>query len=109
MARSAFYDVGVRIIVVLAVLAVSVPAFAHQTSVKYVELDVTGSDAAVRFRVSPADVTEPMGLPPDAKPTALEAAASPQVGPYVARWLVASSHGATCVASAPTTSVDGDD
>jgi hypothetical protein len=98
----------VRILAVLAVLAVSAPAFAHQTSVKYVELDVTGSDVAIRFRVSPADVTEPMGLPPDGKPTALEAAASPKVGPYVARWLVVSSHGTTCVASAPMTSVDGD-
>jgi hypothetical protein len=97
----------VRIFVVLAVVAVSAPAFAHQTSVKYVELDVAGSDASIRFRVSPADVTEPMGLPPDARPTALEAAASPKVGPYVARWLAVSSHGA-CTASPPVTSIDGD-
>ncbi|HEX4419106.1 MAG TPA: HupE/UreJ family protein [Kofleriaceae bacterium] len=61
-------------------------AEAHQTSVKYVDVTVDGSRAQVRLTVAPGDVTEPLGLPPDARPSAA-AATTPAVAAYVARWL----------------------
>ena len=44
-------------------------------------------DRRSTLRVAPGDVTEPMRLPPDAKPTASDAATTPAVAAYVARWL----------------------
>jgi hypothetical protein len=61
-------------------------AAAHQTSVKYVDVTVDGPTAAIKLTVAPSDVTEPLGLPPDAQPT-IDAATSPAVAAYVARWL----------------------
>jgi hypothetical protein len=90
------------------VIAMTSVAAAHQSSVKYAELTVDADSLAIAFRVSPADLTEPMGMRPDATPTARVAAAVPAVGRYVARWLAVSSAGAACVPDAPTTSVDAD-
>ena len=63
-------------------------AFAHQTSVKYVDLTIDGSRVSVALKCAATDVTEPMGLPADARPTVSEALAQPAVAPYVQRWLV---------------------
>jgi hypothetical protein len=74
----------------MAVLAVRVlcaaPAAAHQTSIKYVDVTVDGRRAAIKLTVAPGDVTEPLGLAPDAAPT-VAAASVPAVAAYVARWL----------------------
>jgi HupE/UreJ protein len=71
----------------LVVAATARAAFAHQTSIKYVELVIDGERAAVAFKVAPGDVTEPMHLPADAKPSAQAAAAAAGVPAYVATWL----------------------
>ncbi len=72
--------------VVFAVVAVAAPARAHQTSVKYVDVTVEGRRATIALTVAPGDVTEPLGLAPDARPTVAEAAV-PAVAAYVAGWL----------------------
>jgi hypothetical protein len=95
-------------LVVSLVLGGARPAAAHQTSVKYVDLVVDGATVAVTFRVTPGDVTEPMGLPTDARPTAAEAAAAPAVAGFVAHWLAIRAAGAPCLASAPAIRVDDD-
>jgi hypothetical protein len=60
---------------------------------------VDGQAAAIRLTVAPSDVTEPLGLPPDAQPR-LDAATSPAVAAYVAHWLaVGPSADAPCRAS----------
>jgi hypothetical protein len=94
--------------VVLVLLVASRVASAHQTGVKYVELRVEGAELAVGFRVSPGDVTEPMGLPADAVPATRDAAATAAVAPYVARWLAVASGGEPCVPSAPAAGIDRD-
>src|SRR3954470_6888708 len=70
----------------IALAAVAAPARAHQTSVKYVDVTVEGRRATVPPPVAPGDVTEPLGLAPDARPTVAEAAV-PAVAAYVAGWL----------------------
>lgn len=71
-------------IIALAALAPRVEA--HQTSVKYVDVTVDGRRATINLTVAPSDVTEPLGLPPDARPLITEAT-TPPVAAYVARWL----------------------
>src|SRR3954464_15453921 len=73
-------------LVAIAVLAIAAPARAHQTSAKYVAVPVEGRRASVALTVAPGDVTEPLGLPPDARPAVAEAAV-PAVAAYVAGWL----------------------
>lgn len=85
------------LVVVLALVAVSPRAFAHQTSVKYVDLALDGTRVAVALKCAASDVTEPMGLPADAKPTVSEALGHAAVAPYVQRWLVL----AGCTVDAP--------
>jgi len=70
----------------IALAAIAGPARAHQTSVKYVDVTVEGRRATVALTVAPGDVTEPLGLAPDARPTVVEAAV-PAVAAYVAGWL----------------------
>lgn len=99
----------VAIAMMIAVVGPTAIAYAHQSSVKYAELRVDGDSLSITFRVAPSDVTDPLGLSPDAQPGAQRAAASPAVGPYVQRWLAVSSNGAACSASAaPITSIDAD-
>lgn len=62
-------------------------AAAHQSSTKYVDIRVDGDRAEVTLRCIPGDVTEPMKLAPDAKPSVAAAAAAPGVPAYVASWL----------------------
>lgn len=61
-------------------------ALAHQSSVKYLDLVIDGDAIAARMTVAPADLTEPLGLAPDAQPTAL-AAATPAAARYIRAWL----------------------
>jgi hypothetical protein len=91
-----------------ALAAVAVPAWAHQTSVKYVDVTVEGGRATVALTVAPGDVTEPLGLAPDARPAVAEAAV-PAVAAYVAGWLaIGSDAGAPCSAGPPAATVDTD-
>ncbi|HEX5062876.1 MAG TPA: HupE/UreJ family protein [Kofleriaceae bacterium] len=84
-------------VLVLALVAFAPRAFAHQTSVKYIDLAIHDTTVSVELRCAATDVTEPMGLPADAKPTVEEALAVAGVVPYVQHWLVLTG----CTASAP--------
>jgi HupE / UreJ protein len=99
-------------LVLVFMLALAAPAYAHQTAIKYVELTVDGAEIDVAFKVAPTDVTEPMHLPLDAKPTAAAAAATPGVAAYVARWLalaIPTNAGAlACTPTAATATADAD-
>lgn len=91
---------------VLAALAT--PALAHQTSVKYVDVAVDGPRATLQITVAPGDVTEPLGLAPDAQP-AVAQASTPAVAAYVARWIaLGPDPGAPCPAGRPTASAGAD-
>jgi hypothetical protein len=92
--------------IVVSLLLVSRVAAAHQTSVKYVDLAVDGTRADVTLRVAPGDVTEAMHLPADARPSAADAAANPEVAAYVANWLELRSFGEPCAAGAPSAHAD---
>jgi hypothetical protein len=87
--------------VVVALLAATRVASAHQTSVKYVDIAIEGTRAELTMRVAPGDVTEPMHLASDARPSADEAARTPEVARYVAAWLVVRSFGDACTPAAP--------
>ena len=90
------------------IAALASPAAAHQTSVKYVDVTVEGRSATVRVTVAPGDVTEPLGLPPDARPAAADAT-GPGVAAYVARWIaIGPDPGAPCPAQAPRGHADTD-
>jgi hypothetical protein len=73
--------------VVLLLLLIARVASAHQSSTKYLDVTITGDRALLALRFVPSDVTEPMKLRPDAKPTAQAAATSPGVPAYVERWV----------------------
>ncbi len=84
-------------VVVLALVAISPRAFAHQTSVKYVDLAIHDKTVEVELRCAATDVTEPIGLPADAQPTVRDALAHAGVASYVQKWLVLGG----CTASVP--------
>src|SRR4051812_46905178 len=91
-----------------AIAALATLADAHQTSVKYVDVTVDGARATIQLTVAPGDVTEPLGLPPDSRPTVAEAT-TPRVAAYVARWLaVGPDGGPPCPAAEPRVHPDGD-
>lgn len=91
-----------------AVAAFATRAEAHQTSVKYVDVTVDGNRATIRLTVAPGDVTEPLGLAPDARPTVAEAT-TPGVAAYVARWLaLGPDDRSPCPAAAPRAHPDAD-
>jgi hypothetical protein len=101
------------VVLVLVLVALgALPARAHQSSVKYVDVTVDGARASVAFTVSPSDVTEPLGLAEDAQPTLADALAPARIADvagYVARWLVLSvPAGAPCVAASPEAGPDPD-
>jgi hypothetical protein len=87
-----------RLVFVLALVAFAPRAFAHQTSVKYVDLAIRDSTVNVELRCAATDVTEPMGLPTDATPTVSDALKHASIAPYVQRWLVL----AGCTTTPPT-------
>lgn len=91
-----------RFVVVL--LLIARVASAHQSSTKYLDVTITGERAELVLRFVPSDVTEPMKLRPDAKPTAQAAAAAPGVPAYVERWLIVRG----CTAGSGTGSVADD-
>lgn len=100
----------------IALAAVATPARAHQTSVKYVDVTVEGRRATVALIVAPGDVTEPLGLAPDARPAVSEAAV-PAVAAYVAGWLAIGPDpgldfgpglGPACPAGPPAAAADAD-
>lgn len=96
------------VLAVAAVCALATPAQAHQTSVKYVDVTVEGARATIKLTVAPTDVTEPLGLPPDARPTVAQACV-PAVAAYVARWLAIGPDGGTaCPGEAPVAHPDPD-
>jgi hypothetical protein len=91
-----------------AISAHGTRAYAHQTSVKYVDVTVDGKHATIRLTVAPGDVTEPLGLPPDARPAVAEAT-TPRVAAYVARWLaLAPEDRPPCPAALPRAHPDAD-
>ena len=106
-----------RSLLVLLLVSLASPAHAHQSSVKYVDVTVDGDIVDIAFTVAPSDVTEPLGLPADAKPT-VDAALASAPARYVQRWLaVQLAEGAgppappssrACPAAAPTARPDGD-
>jgi hypothetical protein len=94
--------------VAIALGALAAPARAHQTSVKYVDVTVEGRRVVITLTVAPGDVTEPLGLAPDARPTVAEAAV-PAVAAYVAGWLaLGPDPGAPCPAGRPDAAADAD-
>jgi hypothetical protein len=95
-------------LVALAAFAVPVPADAHQTSVKFVDVTIDGARATIEMTVAPGDVTEPLGLPADAQPTVADALTS-EVAAHVARWIaVTDAGGAPCQPSAARARADGE-
>jgi hypothetical protein len=77
----------VRALLIVVVLCVATRAQAHQTSVKYVDLAVRDErHVALTIRFQPGDVTEPMGLAPDATPAMESVFGHAAVAPFVARW-----------------------
>jgi hypothetical protein len=58
-------------------------AYAHQTSVKYIDVD---PELGVTVRCAPGDLTEPLGLPADATPSVDEVLRHKDIGPYVQQW-----------------------
>lgn len=91
--------------VVVVLMLVARVAAAHQTSVKYVDVRLDDAMADISVKVAPGDVTEPLGLPPDAKPSVAQAT-TPKVAAYVAHWIAAQSYGQACTASAPQAKPD---
>jgi hypothetical protein len=101
-----------RSVLVMSALlgGLSVPAAAHQSSIKYVDIAVAGGQAMVSFTVAPADLNEAVGLAADAQPTVQEVLRAPQVAAdHVARWLSLSTpDGQRCIASTPAAEPDRD-
>jgi hypothetical protein len=92
----------------LFALVLAVPADAHQTSVKYVDVAVDGARATIRLTVAPGDVTEPLGLPADARPSAAQAI-TPAVAAYVVRWVALGPDAAApCPPGTPRAHPDAD-
>ncbi|MBA3396207.1 MAG: HupE/UreJ family protein [Deltaproteobacteria bacterium] len=83
------------------VAALVVPAAAHQSSIKYVDITVDGAAARVALTVAPPDVNEGIGLAADAQPTVgevLAAAVAARTAAYVRGWLALTAAGQPCVA-----------
>ena len=72
---------------VVVLLLIARVASAHQSSTKYLDVDTSGDDVVLSLELVPNDVTEPMKLPVDSKPSAQAAVASPAVAPYVQTWV----------------------
>lgn len=86
------------------ILAMFRIAHAHQSSTKYLDLEISGDRILVALRFAPGDVTEPLRLRPDATPSPARAAASPEVPRYVQRWIQIRG----CTPGPATAAVDGD-
>src|SRR4051812_25525571 len=98
----------VRALTVAAVTGVALPAMAHQTSIKYVDVTLEGRGARVELTVAPGDTTDALGLPADARPSVAQAS-TPAVARAVAGWLaIGPDGGAPCRPDAPTAQPGGD-
>jgi HupE / UreJ protein len=98
----------IALIAASAVGALETRAHAHQTSIKYVDVTVDGRRAWIKLTVAPGDVTDALGLPPDARPKVAEAT-TPRVAAYVARWLaLGPDDRPPCPAAAPRAHPDAD-
>jgi len=89
----------------LVLLLLAKTAAAHQTSVKYVDVTLDEARATISVKVAPGDVTEPLGLPADSKPSVAQAT-TPAVAAFVRHWIAAQSYGQPCSASAPVAKPD---
>ena len=95
-------DLAFAIALAVVTAAWPAPTAAHQTSIKYVDVTVDGRLAQIALTVAPGDVTQPLGLAADARPTVGEAS-DPRVAAYVARWLAVGPEGAApCPAWGPS-------
>lgn len=75
-------------------------AQAHQSSVKYFDLQVEGRSMAVRVRAAPGDLADAMTLGADTEPTMANVLAqSTAVGAAVTTWISATVANVPCVAS----------
>jgi hypothetical protein len=107
-ARSTANPVCRALVACLVLGALAVPAQAHQTSIKYVDVTVEDAHATVRLTVAPSDVTEPLGLGSDAR-VVVSDAITPAVAAYVARWLaLGPDTGSPCPAGPPRARPDAD-
>jgi hypothetical protein len=73
--------------------------------VKYVDATLDEATAHLSVKVAPGDVTEPLGLPADAKPSVAQAT-TPAVAAFVAHWIAVQSYGQPCGAGAPAAKPD---
>ncbi|MEO8846655.1 MAG: hypothetical protein ABI591_27155 [Kofleriaceae bacterium] len=89
---------------VVVLLLIARVASAHQSSTKYLDVTITGERAELALRFVPNDVTEPMKLRPDAKPTVQAAVSAAGVAAYVERWVLVQG----CSAGTGTSSAAGD-
>jgi HupE/UreJ protein len=106
--RGPILTVVMAVAALAAFAGLATRADAHQTSVKYVDVTVDGARATVKLTVAPGDVTEPLGLAPDARPD-VAAASTPRVAAYVARWLaLGPDDHAACPATPPHVHPDAD-
>src|SRR5215207_595361 len=102
-----------RIALALAVLvAIGGVAYAHQSSIKYVDITVENDRAVARATISPSDVTQPLGLDEAAKPSVAEAlapASLDRMTAFVASWIaIRTPDGAACTIAAPRAAADAD-
>jgi len=98
----------VRLALALVVLAGLVaPARAHQSSIKYVDVTVDGTRATVAITIAPGDVTEPLGLPVDAKPPLADVLV-PAAATYVQRWVGVATASDACTPAPPAIRPDPD-
>lgn len=95
------------ILAIAMVAGIARVASAHQSSVKYVDITVERARASVKLTVAPTDVTEPLGLPPDARPSAADAAI-PKVAGYVRTWIGVAVPSSSCTAGAASAAPDPD-
>jgi hypothetical protein len=95
-------------LVLVALVSLAGVAWGHQSSTKYLEVTTAGDRATLVLRFAPGDVTEPMGLAPDAKPAPTAAAVAPNVPAYVASWVAVRLPSGGCTAGAGSARAEPD-
>ena len=98
--RAAYRIASVITVLLLALGAVPRLAWAHQSSVKYFDLQIEGRTIAVQARVAPGDLADALTLPDDNEPTtAVAVAQATAVIAAVTTWMTATVANAPCVAA----------
>src|SRR4051812_5366766 len=82
----------------LILLLLAGVAHAHQTSVKYIDID---RELGITLRCAPSDLNEAIGLATDATPSVAEVLRH-DIAPYVQRWFTIEG----CTATAPVADAD---